>query len=284
MSVLPVCSCLSCPTHPRGGCGLYPSSMSDGQWAVIEPVLPPPASAVGRGRPETHARRVILDAVFYLVAEGTRWRALPKDFPPWQTVYGFFTRWRDDGTWVRIHDVLRDQVRVLEGRDPLPTAAVIDSQSVKGAETVGKTRRGYDAGKKINGVKRHIAVDTLGLLLVVVVTAAGVQDRDGAFRLLSLLRERFSTIRLVWADGGYAGRLATWAAQVIRLSVTIVKRSDDTNGFAVLPRRWVVERTLAWLTGNRRLVRDYERRADTHEAMTTIAMIALMSRRLARAA
>lgn len=284
MPVSPVCTCLSCPTHPRAGCELYPSSMSDHQWAAIEPVLPPPACTVGPGRPEEHERRLILDAVFYLVAEGIRWRSMPKDFPPWQTVYGFFTRWRDDGTWRRVHDILRDQVRVLEGRDPSPTAAVIDSQSVKGAETVGAARRGYDAGKKINGVKRHIAVDTLGLLLVVMVTGAGVQDRDGAFRLLSLLRERFWTIRLVWADGGYAGRLVTWAAKVIRLSVTIVKRSDDTTGFTVLPRRWVVERTLAWLTRNRRLVRDYERRADTHEAMTQIAMIALMSRRLARAA
>jgi len=229
---------------------------------------------------------LILDAVFYLVAEGIRWRALPKEFPPWQTVYGFFTRWRDDGTWQRVHDALRDQVRLMEGRDPLPTAAVIDSQSVKGAETVRAARRGYDAGKKINGIKRHVAVDTLGLLLVVTVSTAGVQDRDGAFRLPALLRERFSTIQLqlVWADGGYAGRLVTWAARVIRLSVTAVKRSDNTKGFAVLPRRWVVERTLAWLTRNRRLVRDDARRADTREAMTTIAMIALMSCRLARAA
>jgi len=258
--------------------------MSDAQWAAIEPVLPPPASDVGRGRPEAHARRLILDAVFYLVAEGVRWRALPKDFPPWQTVYGFFARWRDDGTWQRVHDALRDQVRLLEGREPLPTAAVIDSQSVKAAETVGAARRGFDGGKKINGVKRHVAVDTLGLLLVVMVTAASVQDRDGACRLLSLLRERFSTIRMVWADGGYGGRLVTWAAKVIRLTVTIVKRTDDMKGFVVLPRRWVVERTLGWLTRNRRLVRDYERRTDTHEAMTTIAMIALMSRRLARAA
>ena len=134
-------------------------------------------------------------------------------FPPWQTVYGFFTRWRDDGTWQRVHDALRDQVRVLEGRDPLPTAAVIDSQSVKAAETVGAGRRGYDAGKKINGIERHVAVDTAGLLLVVMVTAAAVQDQDGAFRLLSLPRERFSTVQLVWADGGHAGRLVTWAAQ-----------------------------------------------------------------------
>lgn len=284
MPVLPVCPCLSCPTHPRRGCALYPSSLSDAQWAVIGPALPPPASETGRGRPETHPRRLVLDAVFYLVAEGVRWRSLPTDFPPWQTVYGFFSRWRDDGTWQRVHDALRDQVRVCEGRDPLPTAAVIDSQSVKGAETVGASRRGYDAGKKINGVKRHVVVDTLGLLLVVMVTAARVQDRDGAAPLLAVLRERFSTIRLVWADGGYAGRLVIWAAKVIGLTVTIVKRTDDTTGFAVLPRRWVVERTLAWLTRNRRLVRDYERRADTHEAMTTIAMIALMSRRLARAA
>jgi transposase len=278
------CTCLSCPTHLRSGCEVYPSSMTGAQWAAIEAVLPPAASQIGRGRPEAHARRLILDAVFYLVAEGIRWRALPKDFPPWQTVYGFFTRWRDDGTWQRVHDALRDQVRLLEGREPLPTAAVIDSQSVKAAETVGAARRGFDGGKKINGVKRHVAVDTLGLLLVVMVTAASVQDRDGACGLLSLLQERFSTIRMVWADGGYGGRLVTWAAKVIRLTVTIVKRTDDMKGFVVLPRRWVVERTLGWLTRNRRLVRDYERRADTHEAMTTIAMIALMSRRLARAA
>ena len=183
-----------------------------------------------------------------------------------------------------MHDDLRELIRAAASRSPGPSAAIIDSQSVKGSEMIARTRRGYDAGKKINGVKRHVVVDTLGLLLVVMVTAARVQDRDGAAPLLAVLRERFSTIRLVWADGGYAGRLVIWAAKVIGLTVTIVKRTDDTTGFAVLPRRWVVERTLAWLTRNRRLVRDYERRADTHEAMTTIAMIALMSRRLARAA
>jgi transposase len=256
--------------------------MSDAQWALLEPQLPAPASQVGRGRPEEHPRRAILDAMFYLVAEGVRWRALPVGFPPWQTVYGFFTRWRVDGTWQRVHDTLRERVRTAAGRTSLPTAAVIDSQSVKAAETVAAASRGFDAGKKINGRKRHIAVDTLGLLLAVTVTAASVQDRDGAYRLLSLVAERFCTVRLIWADGGYAGRLITWAATVARIEVSVVKRSDDVKGFAVLPRRWVVERTLGWLTRNRRLVRDYERLPAHHETMTTIAMIILMSRRLSR--
>lgn len=245
-------------------------------------VLPPPACRVGRGRPEAHPRRQIVDAVFYLVAEGVRWRALPAGFPPWQTVYGFFTRWRDDGTWQRVHDALRDRVRIRAGRNPLPSAAIIDSQSVRGAETVGADRRVYDAGKKVNGTKRHIAVNTLRLLLAVVVTAANIQDRDGGHRLLARLREWLSTVTLVWADAGYAGRLLTRAATVLRLTVTIVERSDDVTGFTVLPRRWVVERTLAWLTRNRRLVRDYERLPTTGEALTTIAMIMLMSRRLSR--
>ena len=282
MSVLPVCACVSCPTHKGGGCWVYPSSMSDAQWVVVEAALPRPAWEVGPGRPEAHPRRMIIDAIFYLVAEGVRWRALPAHFPPWQTVYGFFARWRDDGTWQRVHDVLRDRLRERVGRVSTPTAGIIDSQSVKGAETVGRARRGFDSGKKINGTKRHVAVDTLGLLLVVIVTAANVQDRDGACRLLALVRERFSTIEMVWADGGYAGRLLIWAHKCLRLTVTVVKRGADAQGFVVLPRRWVVERTLGWLTRNRRLVRDYERLSTTHEAMTLIAMTKLMSRRLAR--
>jgi transposase len=265
-----------------GVCGVYPSSTSDEQWVVVEALLPRPACEVGPGRPEAHPRRRIIDAIFYLVSEGVRWRALPVEFPPWQTVYGAFCRWRDDGTWQRVHDSLRDQVRSKAGRAALPAAGIIDSQSVKAAETVGRGRRGYDSGKKINGVKRHVAVDTMGLLLVVIVTAACVQDRDGACQLLSLVRERFSTIRMVWADGGYAGRLLPWARKCLQLIVTVVKRSDDAKGFVVLPRRWVVERTLGWLTRNRRLVRDYERLSTTHETMTIIAMTILMSRRLAR--
>jgi transposase len=180
-------------------------------------------------------------------------------------------------------DRLRGQLRTAWGRSELPSAGSIDSQSVKAADTVGASTRGYDAGKRINGRKRHLVVDSLGLLLTVIVTAASAQDRDAAFRLLALLRQRFSTITLVWADGGYAGRLVSWAHQVLTLTVTIVKRSDDTTGFAVLPRRWVVERTFGWLLRYRRLTRDYERRLDHHEAMVLWATVTIMTRKLARA-
>ena len=247
------------------------------------PLLPPPGNTGGRGgRAEKRPRRRVLDAIFYLVHGGIAWAALPKDFPPHQTVYGIFGRWARSGAWRQIHDTLRDLVRVHEGRDPLPTAAIIDSQSVRGADTVPGATRGYDAGKKINGRKRHIAVDTGGLLLAVVVTIAGIQDRDAAHRLLTQLRGRFSAISLVWADGGYAGRLVIWARKVLALTVEVVKRTDDVTGFAVLPRRWVVERTFAWISKFRRCVRDYETLPAHHEAMVHISMIMTMSRRLAR--
>ena len=289
MSVSSACSCVSCPAHPATasgsvGCGFYPSSsMTDAQWAVLEPLLPPPASAAGRGgRPEKHPRRLVLDAIFYLVRGGIAWAQLPAGFPPYQTVYGAFRRWARQGVWRQVHDALRDLVRVYEGRDPCPTAAVIDSQSVRGADTVPGASRGYDAGKKVNGRKRHIAVDTGGLLLAVVVTMAGIQDRDGGHRLLADLRARFHTIGLIWADGGYAGRLVTWAGKVLSLTVQVVKRTDDVTGFRVLPRRWVVERTFAWISRHRRCVRDYETLPAHHEAMVHISMIMTMSRRLAR--
>jgi transposase len=289
MSVSPVCSCLSCPTHaaaagrPSAG-GMYPSSsMTDAQWKLLEPLLPPPGNTGGRGgRPEKHDRRRVLDAIFYLVRGGIAWAALPAEFPPAKTVYGIFRRWAAAGAWARVHDALRDQARVRAGRHPSPTAAVIDSASVRGADTVPARSRGYDAGKRVNGRKRHLAVDTGGLLLAVVVTIAGIQDRDGAHRLLTALRARFSTIDLVWADGGYAGRLVAWAQRVLALTVTIVKRTDDLAGFRVIPRRWVVERTLAWISKHRRCVRDYETRPEHAEAMVYIAMIMTMSRRLAR--
>jgi transposase len=283
----PACTCLSCPAHdrvPNTPCPVYPtSSITDAQWAVLAPLLPPPGNTAGRGgRPEKHPRRVVLDAIFYLVRGGIAWAALPRDFPPHQTVYGLFGRWARQGMWQQIHDALRDLVRVHEGRDPLPTAAIIDSQSVRGADTVPGTTRGYDAGKKVNGRKRHIAVDAGGLLLAVVVTIAGIQDRDAAHRLLTQLRGRFSTVSLVWADGGYAGRLVIWARKVLALTVEVVKRTDDVTGFAVLPRRWVVERTFAWISKFRRCVRDYETLPAHHEAMVHISMIMTMSRRLAR--
>ncbi|MFG2042098.1 IS5 family transposase, partial [Dactylosporangium sp. NPDC048998] len=205
---------------------------------------------------------------------------LPVGFPPPTTVYDRFRAWARTGVWQAIHDALRDLVRVYEGRDPRPTAAIIDSQSVRGADTVPRASRGYDAGKRVNGRKRHLAVDTGGLLLAVIVTMAGLQDRDAGHRLLARLRERCTTIALVWADAGYAGRMLVWARNVLHLTVQIVKRTEP--GFVVLPRRWVVERTFAWISKHRRCVRDYETKPDHHEAMIYIAMIMTMSRRLAR--
>ena len=288
MSVSLTCLCSSCPAHGESSvlskCPFYPSSsLTDAEWEVLEPLLPPPGNTAGKGgRPEKHPRRLLLDAIFYVVRGGIAWRALPSDFPPATTVYDNFSRWTKNGAWQRIHDALRDQVRVRAGRKPSPTAVIIDSQTVRGADTVPNTSAGYDAGKKTKGRKRHIATDTMGLLLAVVVTSADIQDRDGAHRLLAALRARFSTVSLVWADGGYAGRLVTWALQVLTLTVQIVKRSDDTKGFVVLPRRWVVERTFGWITKHRRCIRDYETLPQNHEAMVHIAMIRTMTRRLAR--
>ena len=259
--------------------------MSDAEWRVIEPALPPPAWKSGKGgRPAEHCRRDIVDAIRYLVKEGIQWRAMPCDFPPWQTVYDILDRWQENGATETMHDELRRQCRIAAGRKPEPTAAVIDSQSVKAAETVASGSRGYDAGKKVSGRKRHIAVDTIGLLLTVLVTAAGIQDRDGARPLLWNLRKAFPKIKLAWADGGYAGKLVTWARDKLRLTVEIVKRPDDLHTFKVLPRRWVVERTLAWITRSRRTIRDYERLPAHHETMVHWSMIIIMSRRLSKPA
>jgi transposase len=257
----------------------YPSDLSDEAWALIEPWVRDGARS---GPKLVHDRRRIVEAIFYVDSEGRRWRALPCDFPPWQTVYWYFARWTEDETLDRLHDALRDQVRMAQGRKPSPTAAIIDSQSVKGAEMIGAESRGYDGGKKINGRKRHIAVDTLGLLLVVVVTVASIQDRDGGHRVLACLAGTFSGIRLAWADAGYAGRLLTWAKDVVKLTVEVIKRTDDLAGFVVLPRRWVVERTFSWLLNHRRLARDYERETATSEALIKWAMVSIMARRLAR--
>jgi transposase len=257
--------------------------MSDAEWAVIEPLLPAPGWTLGQGGcPGSYCRRDIVDGIRYLVHNGCVWRALPADLPHWRTVYGYVWHWQASGATRRMHDQLREQARVLAGRRPEPTAAIIDSQSVKAADTVGKDSRGYDAGKKIEGRKRHIAVDVLGLILCVVVTAASVQDRDGARPLLWRLAASCRAVTLIWADGGYAGKLVSWAAGTLRRTLQIVKRPDDLHAFKVLPRRWVVERTLGWIMKHRRCVRDYERLPDHHETYLYWSMIHIMAARAAR--
>lgn len=260
----------------------YPTDTTDAQWATLDRLLPDPAWLAGAGgRPETWCRRVIVDAIFYLVDNGIKWRAMPADFPPWQTVYRFFAAWELGGSTQQVVDELRDRVRRAEGRKPEPTAAIIDSASVRAAETVAKTTRGYDAGKRVNGRKRHILVDTLGLLLLVCVTSANFHDSRGAAPLLGRARSHLRRLTLIWADSAYGGKLRDWAKKSLNLTLQIVKRSDHTSGFVVLPRRWVVERTLAWIARHRRCVRDYERLLAHHEAMVHWSMIRLMSKRLA---
>jgi putative transposase len=261
----------------------YPSDTTDAEWALIKPLLPVPACHTpAGGRPEKHPRRAIVDAIRYLTDNGGKWRALPTDFPPWQTVHGFFTRWAKTGVVEQIRDTLREQIRTQAGRTPQPSAAAIDSQSVRAATTVAKPTRGYDAGKKINGRKRHIAVDTMGLLLIVVVTAANLQDRPAGRMLLPLLRRCQRGIRLIWADGGYSGTLVDWAKDTLDITVSIVKKIVGQTTFVVLPRRWVVERTFSWITAARRNVRDYERLPTHSEAFINWSMITMMTRRLAR--
>ncbi|MCU1645140.1 MAG: family transposase [Nocardia sp.] len=281
------CSCLACrfghgarrPVRARH----YTSDITDAQWQVLAPLLPWPAWLDGAGgRPEEYCRRQILDGIFYLADNGCKWGNIPADLPPWHAVYDAFSRWWNSGDLDAVHTDLREQLRRAEEREPEPTAAVIDSQSIRAAETVGRDSRGWDAGKKVAGRKRHIVVDTLGLLLVVLVTGANTQDRDGARPALIRLRAVFDTISLVWADGSYTGALVEWAKSVLALRIQIVKRSGSAAGFEVIPRRWVVERTLSWICRRRRCVRDYERLPEHHEAMVKVAMIMLMSHRLAR--
>jgi len=260
----------------------YPSDTSDAEWEITAPYIPVGGTRVGAGgRPVSYARRDIVDAIRYVDHNGVVWRALPVDFPPWRTIYHYFRKWDRDGTLNHMHNGLREQVRRAEGREAEPSAAMLDSQSLRAAETVAATSRGYDAGKKVNGRKRHIAVDTCGLLLAVLVTGAGIQDRDGARLLLWTLATCFRRIRHVWVDGGYSGGPVTLGA-TLGLTVQVVNKLAGQIGFKVLPRRWVVERTFSWISRCRRTVRDYERRPEHHAAMVQWAMVIIMTRRLAR--
>ncbi|MCX5262432.1 IS5 family transposase [Streptomyces sp. NBC_00199] len=260
----------------------YPSDLTDEQWALVEPLLPALRTGPKGGRREKHPRRRTVDAIMYVVRTGCAWRQLPHDFPPWQTVYWYFVRWHNEGTVTRIHDALRDQVRRGEGRNVEPTAGLIDSQSIRTADTVPADTRGFDAGKKVKGRKRFIVTDTLGLLLTVHVMAASIQDRDGAKRSLLWTRLDHPTVLKVWADQGFAGRLVDWAAKTLNRMVEIVRKKPGQRGFQVQPKRWAVECTFAWLTSHRRLARDYEHHTTHAETMIRWAMISVIVRRLTR--
>src|SRR6266540_899310 len=275
-------TCPGCLCRDRVSC--YPSDLTDAEWAVLRPEAEQVMAEIRRatGRPMVHELRAMVDAIGYVARNGIEWRALPVDFPPWEAVYAFFQRWSQRGLPQRLTDRLRGRLRTALGRDRQPSAAIVDSESVKGADTVGAATRGFDGGKKINGRKRHIAVDVEGFLLAVVVTAAGVGDRMGAKLLVIALLNTCTRLKLIWADSGYDGKpLAVWVSAVARITLEVIKRTE-LHAFRVVPRRWVVERSFGWLLRYRRLVRDYERRPEHHEAMVYWATIMIMTRRLAR--
>ena len=277
------CSCeCGCVTRARR----YPTDLTDAQWAVLEPLLPVMLCLTELGgRPELHFRRTMVDALLYLVDNGIKWRAMPADFPPWRTVWGMHARWKEDGVPAGIVDGLRALIRMAAGRHPEPSAGVIDAQSVhESAEgVVPAATSGYDAHKNVNGRKRHLLVDTLGLLICVVVTKASAQARAGAAMLLKRARARGRhRLALAWADKAYDGDWRYWCQRALGVTIEVVLQSRDQQGFKVLPRRWGVERTHAWITRRRRCARDYERLPAHHAAMVEWAAIIQMTRRAAK--
>jgi putative transposase len=277
----------------------YPSELSHQEWAILAPLLPPAKTG---GRPRTVNLRVILNGIFSVLRSGCQWRMLPRDYGPWSTVYAYFRKWRLDGAWERIHTTLRERVRRQAGRQPTPSAAIIDSQSVKTTERGGP--HGYDGAKKLSGRKRHVLVDTLGLLLKVVVHLANIQDRQGVQLLLDPLQGVFPRLSKVWVDSGYTGKGQEWIEQAMGWKVEVVRHPWRPRGmwvvpgmeiapevlalferprrFRHLPRRWVVERTFAWIGRNRRMSKDYAYVPATSEAWVYLSMLRVMLKRLAR--
>jgi transposase len=276
------CAVPGCCCRDRVPC--YPSDLTDEQWKILEPRAREVMKelTVAAGRPMVHDLRAMCDAIGYVVRNGIEWRALPADFPPWGAVYAFYQRWNARGLPLALVHRLRDGLRVRQGRAPGPSACIVDSQIVKCADTVPKAARGYHGGKKITGRGRHLAVDTEGWLLALVVTAASVSDKAGLKLLAIRLFDAFTTLRIMWADSGYDGNpIAAFVKTAAAITLEVVRRTSP-HSFQVVRRRWVVERTFGWLMRWRRLVRDYERRTDHHEAMIYWATVFIMTRRLAR--
>ena len=258
----------------------YPTDLNDTEWKQIAPYLPEPKPT---GRPREIPWREIMNGMFYMVKNGCVWRALPHDLPAWQTVYYYFRLFQKSQLWENLNTIIRERVRVKEGRDPQASAMIIDSQSAKSAE--GGEKIGFDGGKLVKGRKRNLITDTIGLVVLAKVTAANVQDVHAGKQILIELKKRSELIvrlRKIFADGGYRGELVNWVKNELSAEMEIVLKLGDKKGFQVLPKRWVVERTNAWVTRNRRMARDYERLAETSESFIYILMIRLGLRRLAR--